>query len=161
MTIQKLWNYCSLMTQRSDLPTMNLQKTSTNSQRLVYTRVIWMHRPDYYSGNVVWTALSGVVGWAGGGSAAAGSHAPHERPDLFKIRLIRRPSTAIIPILRLMLLQMPVKIRLLPKAAVTVTTPERPLFVMYISYVPLQIRRYRKGTLAVFTTIGLFPRVCP
>lgn len=142
--------------------TIDQHKTSKSSQRPVCTRVIWMHRPDYRNGNAVGSALSGVVGGAGGGGGAApGSHAPHERPDLLEIRLIGRPSTAIVPILRLVLLQMPVQVRLLPKTAVAVTTPERPLLVVDIPDVSLQVRRYREGSLAVFTTVRLLPCVSP
>lgn len=60
-----------------------------------------------------------------------------------------------------MLLQMPIEVRLLPETAVAMTTPERSLFIMNVSDVSLQIRRYREGPLAVLAAIGLFACVRP
>lgn len=86
--------------------------------------------------------VSGVVSGGSGGAPGCGGHATHERPDLLEVCLVRRPSTPIISILRLVLLEMPIEIGLLAEAPVAMTTPERTLFIMNISHVPLQIRRY-------------------
>lgn len=117
-----------------------------------------MHRPDYCNCEYgLHASLSGVVRGAGGGGRGASPwrHATHERSDLLEIRLVRRPPTTVVSILRFMLLEVPIKIRLLPEAAVAVTTPERPFFIMNVPHMPLEIRRYREGALAVFTAVGL------
>lgn len=95
--------------------------------------------------NMVSCRVSGVVGGRGGGGGGAPScrrHPPHKRPDLLKVGLVGRPSATIVTVLRLMLLQVSIQIRLLPETAVAVTTPKRSLLIMNVPHVPLEIRGY-------------------
>lgn len=109
--------------------------------RLVNTQLFgWFDKIIVKGSAISQVTLSSVVrrtGGCGGGRTARWCDTTHKRPDVVKVRLVGRPSTAIVSILRLVLLQMPVEVRLLPEATVAVATPERSLLIVNVSHVPL------------------------
>lgn len=98
------------------------------------------------------------------------SYFPHEVADVIEIGVsvplvvlrggFRRVIQNRRPV-RLMLLEVPIQVGLLPKTSVTQRTFERLLLVVDVADMALQVGRDTEGSLAVLAFVGLFPRVGP
>ena len=91
---------------------------------------------------------------------------PHEAPYLVKVAHVVVVPYALGTVddlhwvaARLMLLQVPIQVGLLPETAVAQWTLERLLFVVDIPHMALQVGGDGEAALAVFALVGLLARV--